>query len=82
MTTRLTYTSGGLGTETDEEFESRLAEARSAAGGDPLAHVVASQPIAALRALWVAYRPWSDDFRTRALDPDRALGAPQGDDDG
>jgi 1-pyrroline-5-carboxylate dehydrogenase len=42
-TTRLTYTSGGLGTETDEEFEARLAQARAAGGGDPLPHVVAGE---------------------------------------
>ena len=46
MSTRLTYTSGGLDTETDEEFESRLAEARADAGGDPLAHVIADDEVA------------------------------------
>ena len=35
MSTRLTYTSGGLDTPTDEEFESRLAAARAASGGEP-----------------------------------------------
>ena len=30
MTTRLTYTSGSLGPESDEEFEARLANARAA----------------------------------------------------
>jgi len=34
-------------------------------------------PIAALRRLWDAYRPWSDDLRMRALDPDRARGVPE-----
>jgi uncharacterized Ntn-hydrolase superfamily protein len=34
-------------------------------------------PIAALRRLWTAYRPWADDFRLRALDPDRARGVPE-----
>ena len=40
MSTRLTYTSGGLGAETDEEFETRLAQARAAGGGDPRPHVL------------------------------------------
>jgi uncharacterized Ntn-hydrolase superfamily protein len=35
-----------------------------------------ARPIEALRALWDAYRPWAEDFRTRALDPDAARGAP------
>jgi uncharacterized Ntn-hydrolase superfamily protein len=35
-----------------------------------------ASPIEALRALWDAYRPWADDLRTRALDPDAARGAP------
>jgi 1-pyrroline-5-carboxylate dehydrogenase len=39
-TTRLTYTSGGLGTETDEEFEARLAQARAAGGAEPLPHLI------------------------------------------
>ena len=30
------------------------------------------RPVDALRALWDAYRPWAEDFRTRALDPDAA----------
>jgi 1-pyrroline-5-carboxylate dehydrogenase len=71
MSMRLTYTSGGLGTETDEEFESRLAEARSAAGGDPLAHVVASQPITS-GAVFDRRDPCSDDAvasRAFAADP-------------
>jgi uncharacterized Ntn-hydrolase superfamily protein len=34
------------------------------------------RPVEALRALWDAYRPWADDFRMRALDPDAARGAP------
>ncbi len=33
-------------------------------------------PLARLRALWDAYRPWVRDLRTRALDPDAALGVP------
>jgi uncharacterized Ntn-hydrolase superfamily protein len=36
-----------------------------------------ARPIEALRALWDAYRPWAEDFRTRALDPDAARGAPE-----
>jgi len=32
------------------------------------------QPIAALAALWEEYRPWSDEFVLRAIDPDRAQG--------
>ena len=36
MSTRLTYTSGGFDAQTDEEFESRLAAARAAGGGEPL----------------------------------------------
>jgi 1-pyrroline-5-carboxylate dehydrogenase len=47
MSTRLTYTSGGLDTATDEEFESRLAAARGAGGGEPLPHVIAGEPLAA-----------------------------------
>jgi uncharacterized Ntn-hydrolase superfamily protein len=35
------------------------------------------QPVTALRRLWDAYAPWMDDFRTRALDPDAARGAPE-----
>ena len=33
-------------------------------------------PIGALRRLWNGYRPWVDDMRMRALDPDRARGMP------
>jgi len=33
-------------------------------------------PIEAVRRLWNAYRPWVDDMRMRALDPDRASGVP------
>jgi uncharacterized Ntn-hydrolase superfamily protein len=33
-------------------------------------------PIDALRRLWNAYRPWVDDLRLRALDPDSARGVP------
>ncbi|MDX6526856.1 MAG: hypothetical protein QOI43_2367 [Gaiellales bacterium] len=34
-------------------------------------------PIESLRRLWNAYRPWADDLRLRALDPDRASGVPE-----
>jgi 1-pyrroline-5-carboxylate dehydrogenase len=44
MSTRLTYTSGDLGSEADEEFEARLAEAR-AGGGGPLPHLVADEEL-------------------------------------
>ena len=44
-TTRLTYTSGGLGSETDEEFEARLAAARAAGGGAPLPHVIGGKEV-------------------------------------
>ena len=33
-------------------------------------------PLAALRRLWEAYAPWTDDFVARALDPDHATGSP------
>jgi 1-pyrroline-5-carboxylate dehydrogenase len=46
MTTRLTYTSGALGSESDEEFEVRLAAAR-AAGAAPLAHLIGGDGVAA-----------------------------------
>ncbi|MGZ8632317.1 MAG: aldehyde dehydrogenase family protein, partial [Solirubrobacteraceae bacterium] len=46
MSTRLTYTSGALGSETDEEFEARLAAARAAAGGEPLPHVISGGHVA------------------------------------
>jgi uncharacterized Ntn-hydrolase superfamily protein len=36
-----------------------------------------AEPIAALRRLWDAYRPWASDMRLRALDPDHARGAPE-----
>ncbi len=39
MSTRLTYTSGALGSETDEEFEAGLASARADAA-EPLPHLV------------------------------------------
>ena len=44
MSTRLTYTSGDLGSEADEEFEARLAEARGGADG-PLPHLVAGEEV-------------------------------------
>jgi 1-pyrroline-5-carboxylate dehydrogenase len=47
MSTRLTYTSGGLDTATDAEFEARLAAARAAGGGEPLGHVIAGEPVRA-----------------------------------
>lgn len=34
------------------------------------------EPVAALRRLWDAYAPWVEEFRLRALDPDRAEGVP------
>ena len=34
------------------------------------------EPVVALRELWDAYRPWVEDLRMRALDPDRARGLP------
>ncbi len=34
----------------------------------------ADRPIAALRALWQEYIPWTDEFVLRAVDPDRAKG--------
>jgi 1-pyrroline-5-carboxylate dehydrogenase len=42
MSTRLTYTSGALGSDTDREFERRLSEAR-AATPEPLPHLVAGE---------------------------------------
>jgi 1-pyrroline-5-carboxylate dehydrogenase len=45
MSTRLTYTSGALGGETDREFEGRLADAR-AATPEPLPHLVAGDEVA------------------------------------
>jgi len=47
MSTRLTYTSGELGEENDAEFEARLASARAADAGEPLAHVIGAQEIGA-----------------------------------
>jgi 1-pyrroline-5-carboxylate dehydrogenase len=44
MSTRLTYTSGDLGSEADEEFEARLAEARADAGAQ-LPHLVAGEEL-------------------------------------
>jgi uncharacterized Ntn-hydrolase superfamily protein len=35
------------------------------------------EPIDALRRLWTAYQPWTDDLRLRALEPDRAQGDPE-----
>ena len=46
MTTRLTYTSGTLGPESDEEFEARLADAR-AADSSPLAHLIGGEDVEA-----------------------------------
>jgi 1-pyrroline-5-carboxylate dehydrogenase len=60
MSTRLTYTSGGLGAETDEEFESRLAAARAADGGEPLPHVIASEPVAS-GSVFESVDPCTDD---------------------
>lgn len=37
---------------------------------------LAEDAIPALRCLWDAYRPWVDEFVTRALEPDAARGAP------
>lgn len=34
-------------------------------------------PIAALRRLWDGFRPWANDLRLRALDPDAARGVPE-----
>jgi 1-pyrroline-5-carboxylate dehydrogenase len=47
MSTRLTYTSGELGGETDSEFEAALAAARAAGGGEPRAHVIGGREVAA-----------------------------------
>jgi 1-pyrroline-5-carboxylate dehydrogenase len=59
-TTRLTYTSGGLGSETDEEFEARLAQARAAGGGGPLPHVIGGDEVAEGEA-FERRDPCSDD---------------------
>jgi 1-pyrroline-5-carboxylate dehydrogenase len=45
MSTRFTYTSGAFGTEIDEEFEARLADARGA-GPAPFPHLVAGEEVA------------------------------------
>ena len=45
MSTRLTYTSGALGEDTDREFEAELAHAREDAP-DPLPHVIAGEELA------------------------------------
>jgi 1-pyrroline-5-carboxylate dehydrogenase len=45
MSTRLTYTSGDLGAETDEAFEAELERAR-AAGAAPHPHLIGGEPIA------------------------------------
>ena len=46
MSTRFTYTSGGLaGPETDTEFEAQLAEARAGGGAEPLPHLVAGEAV-------------------------------------
>ncbi|HEY1274371.1 MAG TPA: aldehyde dehydrogenase family protein [Thermoleophilaceae bacterium] len=42
MSTRLTYTSGALGAETEEEFEARLATARDA-NPEPLPHLIGGE---------------------------------------
>jgi uncharacterized Ntn-hydrolase superfamily protein len=34
-------------------------------------------PIDAMRRLWTAFQPWTDDLRLRALEPDRARGVPE-----
>ena len=46
MSTRLTYTSGELGAETDAEFEARLASARAAGGGEPLPPAISGAHVA------------------------------------
>lgn len=35
-----------------------------------------ADPLGALSGLWRVYAPWTQDFVARALDPDRAAGAP------
>ncbi|HEY7620982.1 MAG TPA: aldehyde dehydrogenase family protein [Solirubrobacteraceae bacterium] len=73
MSTRLTYTSGGLGTETDEEFEARLAQARAAGGDEPLPHVIAGQEIAE-GAPFARTDPCTDDaVASRAFEATPAL---------
>ena len=61
MSTRLTYTSGDLGSETDEEFEARLAAARAAGGGEPLPHLIAGGARRGRRARSSACDPCTDD---------------------
>ena len=34
------------------------------------------EPVEALRRLWTTYEPWVEEFRLRALDPDRASSVP------
>jgi 1-pyrroline-5-carboxylate dehydrogenase len=45
MSTRLTYTSGAFSSETEHEFESRLAEARGATP-EPLPHLIGGEEVA------------------------------------
>ena len=72
MSTRLTYTSGELGSETDAEFESRLAGARAAHGGEPRAHVIAGREVEA-GEVFDRRDPCSDDAIAS-----RAFAAPAG----
>ena len=72
MSTRLTYTSGELGSETDAEFEARLAAARAAHGGEPRAHVIAGREVEA-GEVFDRRDPCSDDAIAS-----RAFAAPAG----
>jgi 1-pyrroline-5-carboxylate dehydrogenase len=60
MSTRLTYTSGALGSEAGEEFEARLAQARAADGGEPLPHAISDGHVAGGEA-FDRIDPCSDD---------------------
>jgi len=73
MSARLTYTSGGFDTQTDEEFESRLAAARAAGGGDPLPHVIGSLSLSA-GDVFERVDPCTDDeVASRAFQADAAI---------
>src|SRR4051794_24660245 len=74
MSTRLTYTSGRLTAETDAAFEDALAGARAAAGGEPLAHVVAGAQVYE-GAVFERHDPArADVVASRALQAPAALG--------
>jgi 1-pyrroline-5-carboxylate dehydrogenase len=83
MATRFTYTSGGLGSDVDDAFETHLAAARQAGPGSPLPHYIGGQQVTEGEVFQREDPAHSDEVASRAHEGgadgiERALAAARG----